>query len=90
MEREGTCWRARETDAALSDRESNHPVLHPRLGRWVSQYCSWGLLGEKTRQAAFETVSHMVSNFEPQGDLPHFKGRTLVSSMLVFLTRRCT
>ena len=89
MEREGRNWRAWKIAAALHGRENIRPVPHPRLDRWVSQYCSWDLLGEKTRQVVFETVPH-GKQLSAQDNLPQFKEGTLVSSMLVFLTRRCT
>ena len=46
-------------------------------------------LGRKFGRS-FSRLSHMVSNFTAQDNLPQFKEGTLVSSMLVFLTRRCT
>ena len=58
MEREGRYWRAWNTAAALHGRENIRPIPHPRLDHWVSQYYSWDLLGERTRQGVFETVPH--------------------------------
>lgn len=63
-----------------------------RIPIWVIGYHNtirWVYLGRKLGRP-FSRLSHMVSSFTAQDNLPQCKEGTLVSSMLVFLTLRCT
>ena len=63
-----------------------------RIPVWIIGYHNTirGIYLGRELGRAFSRLSHVVSSFTAEKNLPQFKECTLVSSMLVFLTRRCT